>query len=62
MFVMLWIHVSNTHSHSFKSSNAFSCNLKAALHFADDIGFTFIKAFIAADGPENSVPAIGVLR
>jgi hypothetical protein len=24
-----------------------------ALHFADDIGFTFIKAFIAADGPEN---------
>jgi hypothetical protein len=30
-----------------------------ALHFADDIGFTFIKAFIAADGPENSVPAMG---
>jgi hypothetical protein len=30
MFVMrFWIHVSNTHSHSFKSSNAFSCNLKA---------------------------------
>jgi hypothetical protein len=25
-----------------------------ALHFADDIGFTFIKAFYAADGPENS--------
>jgi hypothetical protein len=23
-----------------------------ALHFADDIGFTFIKAFIAADGPK----------
>jgi hypothetical protein len=37
---------------SLKKFQCFSCNLKAALHFADDIGFTFIRPFIAADGPK----------
>jgi hypothetical protein len=52
----------DAHSHSFKSSNAFSCNLKAVRSTSQMILVLPKKAFIAADGPENSVPAIGVLR
>jgi hypothetical protein len=49
----LWIHVSNTHPIALKVPMPFLQFKSGALHFADDIGFTFIKAFIAADGPKT---------
>jgi hypothetical protein len=54
-----WIHIPNAHSHFLKQRQGTFCNLKVVFS-TSQIMFVFPwNNFIAADGPENSVPAIG---